>query len=161
MSRFQEALIREFADSAATRIAARAKVKLRKIKEKLSGDDSGLRNAWEEICVQVQGEESFYWQSYQDVMYDIVRTELALVSELERVALWLQTDDGWRWHCDIEDDEQKDTTGTKSAKALAASDESDSVVERIVGEHVLPMAESYSNRNIERYLIDHSSYELD
>ena len=33
----------------------------------LSGDDSGLINVWEEICVQLQNEESFYWDTYVEI----------------------------------------------------------------------------------------------
>ena len=34
----------------------------------LSGNDSGLKNVWEEICVQTQKEESFYWNVYEDLI---------------------------------------------------------------------------------------------
>ena len=34
----------------------------------LSGDDSGLKNVWEEYCVQIQGEESFYIDIYEDIV---------------------------------------------------------------------------------------------
>ncbi len=33
----------------------------------LSGDDSGLKNVWEEYCVQIQGEESFYIHTYENI----------------------------------------------------------------------------------------------
>ena len=29
----------------------------------LSGDDSGLKNVWEEVCVQLQYEESIFWDT--------------------------------------------------------------------------------------------------
>lgn len=32
----------------------------------LSGDDSGLKNVWEVYCVQIQGEESFYIDIYEN-----------------------------------------------------------------------------------------------
>ena len=34
----------------------------------LSGDDSGLKNVWEEYCVQIQGEESYYIDIYEDIV---------------------------------------------------------------------------------------------
>ena len=37
---------------------------LQRIPAELSGDDSGLDTAWDEVCVQVQGEESIFWDAY-------------------------------------------------------------------------------------------------
>ena len=39
-----------------------------------SGDDSGLINVWEEICVQTQKEESFHWNLYED----LIKNEISL-----------------------------------------------------------------------------------
>ncbi len=38
----------------------------------LSGDDTDLVSVWEEICIQVQGQESFDWDAYDYTVYDIV-----------------------------------------------------------------------------------------
>lgn len=38
----------------------------------LSGDDSGLKNIWEEICVQFQWEESFHWDAYEDLIQKVI-----------------------------------------------------------------------------------------
>jgi hypothetical protein len=46
-------------------------INLKKIKGDhllLSGDNSGLKNVWEEICVQTQKEESFHWNVYEDLI---------------------------------------------------------------------------------------------
>ena len=37
-----------------------------------SGDDSGLTNIWEEICVQIQSEYSFQWQSYDNTIDNVI-----------------------------------------------------------------------------------------
>lgn len=42
----------------------------------LSGDDSGLKNTWEEICVHVQGQESFHWEAYKDTIKGLAESEL-------------------------------------------------------------------------------------
>jgi hypothetical protein len=34
----------------------------------LSGDNSGLKNVWEEVCVQTQKEESYHWNAYEDLI---------------------------------------------------------------------------------------------
>ena len=66
MSEIQKSLIREYGKAAATLVCERTITKLEEIKDTLSGDDSPLENAWEEICCQVQGEESIFWDTYQD-----------------------------------------------------------------------------------------------
>ena len=38
----------------------------------VSGDDSVLQNTWEEVCVQVQGEESFFWEIHLDIIEDLL-----------------------------------------------------------------------------------------
>lgn len=42
----------------------------------LSGDDSGLENTWEEICVQAQGEGSFHGDVYEEVISNFIIGEL-------------------------------------------------------------------------------------
>ena len=37
----------------------------------LSGD-SGLKNVWEEVCVQVQDEQSFFWDTYVETMESLL-----------------------------------------------------------------------------------------
>lgn len=100
MSNVEQALIKELADTAAKAIASRVAASLQEITETLSGDDSGLTNAWEEVCVQVQGEESVDWETFREIMSDFVMEELAALPRRDRVALWLQTDDGSSWYSD-------------------------------------------------------------
>lgn len=60
-----------------------------------SGDDSGLANLWDEVCVQVQGEESAMWEIYLDTMSRMIEKQVdTLIVEL-RKAIWLQTDNGF------------------------------------------------------------------
>jgi hypothetical protein len=42
----------------------------------LSGDDSGLANVWDEICIQVQYEHSFYWSAYEETINNLIANEL-------------------------------------------------------------------------------------
>lgn len=69
----------------------------------LSGDDSGLRNVWEEVCVQVQGEESFYWDTYLDVIDDLLTAFVEELSQQDRLALWLRTEAGYDWLDEVND----------------------------------------------------------
>ena len=57
-------------------------------------DDSGLRNSWEEICIQVQGERSLLWDMYDDVVQGMAKGFCDELSSDEMSAIWLQTDSG-------------------------------------------------------------------
>lgn len=39
-------------------------------RSRMSGD-SGLRNVWEEVCVQMQGERSYHWSLYEQHIYSL------------------------------------------------------------------------------------------
>jgi hypothetical protein len=39
----------------------------------MSGDDSPLKNVWDEICVQVQGEHFFCWDLYPDMISEFCK----------------------------------------------------------------------------------------
>jgi hypothetical protein len=43
----------------------------------LSGDDSGLRNVWDEICVQIQYDQSVYWDAYDETTRSVVAAHVA------------------------------------------------------------------------------------
>jgi len=43
----------------------------------LSGDDSGLKNVWEEICVQIQDDYSFHWDVYEDTIENFINGSLS------------------------------------------------------------------------------------
>src|SRR5207244_4032167 len=71
---------------------------LQRLKDcRLSGDDSVLENTWDEICVQVQDQESVYWDAYDATVRMFVETELRRLKRTEMEAVWLQTDAGWDW----------------------------------------------------------------
>ena len=161
MSNMQESLIKEFADFAATATASKVMASLQEITATLSGDDSGLTNAWEEVCVQVQGEESVDWETYREIMNDFVRAELESLPYRDRAALWLQTDDGSSWYLESDGLEQHCTDEDRSADEALVPYELPSIVEYIVEQYLVPTAERFSNRNIEAYLSDESSDEDD
>ncbi|MFM9966942.1 MAG: ankyrin repeat domain-containing protein [Burkholderiales bacterium] len=70
-----------------------------------SGDDSGLENIWEEICVQVQGEESVFFSMYENLIDSCVKTQVKNLTPDEKFVLWLTTDEGLDWVFDNQDDE--------------------------------------------------------
>lgn len=54
----------------------------------LSGDDTGLRNTWEEICVQVRDEESLYWDSvYLPTIEEVLKDGYHQLDKLQKSIL--------------------------------------------------------------------------
>ena len=70
--------------------------------DRTSGEDSGLANVWDEICVQVQLERSFLWFAYARTVHTLVEHQIEQLAPFERSALWLQTDAGIGWSCSHE-----------------------------------------------------------
>jgi hypothetical protein len=105
---------------------------------KLSGSDPGLKNVWDEICVQVQFQESAFWDSYVAVMEQVIAHHLKDLKLELRQAIWLQTDEGIHWEPDPDDS--------------AVPEVDDDMAAYIRAEYVMPQAADWSNARIERYL---------
>lgn len=91
-------LVAAQATAVVDRLAKRVIAQLQRLKDcRLSGDGSVLDNTWDEICVQLQEEESLYWDAYVDTTHAFALAEVNTLSHLERQAIWLQTENGWRW----------------------------------------------------------------
>lgn len=104
----------------------------------LSGDDSVLVSVWEEICVQVQGEQSLHWAAYDETAYRVVELEVGRLPRPVVVALWLETIPGENWLCEQED---------QDASPPYCIDE---VAEHVLG-IVYRMASDWSNRRIRAF----------
>lgn len=86
--------------------------KLIKSTDKASGDDSGLENFWDEFCVQVQQERSYYWNTYLQTLYRWIDDELKKLPDWKLNAIWLDgqkekierdiTDDNYAFLDDID-----------------------------------------------------------
>lgn len=102
-------LVAEHARLLGRRVAEQAVVELDEMRSHLlSGDDSGLTSTWQEICVQVQGEESDSWDAYLLTIHQVVLSGLQGMLPTELKMLWLCTDQGWNWLWDVvnADDDQ-------------------------------------------------------
>lgn len=103
-TRAQDSVVAAVADSAASRIVGATVAWLKAQKAQLSGDDTPLKNVWEEVCVQVQGDESFYWDVYKETAVTDLAARIESLRQHQQVALWLQTDQGFEWTLDQEDE---------------------------------------------------------
>lgn len=113
--------------------------------EMLSGDDSGLKNVWEEICVQVQDEESFFWDAYVETMSDLLAGFVELLESDARLALWAVTDEGWRYV----NDHHADGDGVADVPAV------DDEIVSMLKDKLLSEAASYSNTRIAKFVNRH------
>ena len=134
-------LLKEFAKEIAVRIAKKTIYALQKIKITQSGDDSGLKNAWDEICVQIQDDESSFWSAYEETVQSWVFGYIEELRSHEKLVIWLQTEQGWDWAYDNE--EQSD-----GYPAILVED----IVEFVTQEYIYSKAACWSNNRIKNYM---------
>ena len=139
---FQEKILLDIAKRNFERIATNTIRNMQGYKDGLlSGDDTVLKNAWDEICVQVQYERSFYWFAYLEMMEQYVRYEVQKLSEEIQMALWIETSEGYDWSGEVGD---------------VPSDVESSIVDHIIHAHVLEQAADWTNERI-RYFLERTA----
>jgi hypothetical protein len=157
MNNFQDKLVKRNADESCERICQKVIKALQGMKEaNLSGDDSGLENSWDEICVQVQGEESFSSDAYQDTALQFIHAEVKLIPSMDAQAIWLQTDNGFDWANDVDESNNTDgdSAANKTDNTLPPANDDD-IENYILKEFVLREAGNWSNSKIRKYLDTH------
>jgi hypothetical protein len=105
----------------------------------LSGDDSGLINTWDEICVQQQIEHSFSWHAYVATMDAVIEYRISQLKPYELEAVWLLTGQGEDWDCVLDDERERYPV-------------SDSDVVAYLQDELLTAATNWSNSRIQGYL---------
>ncbi len=133
-------IVSAVAKAAAVRITRQVIRDLQRMKSTLSGDDSVLKTTWDEICVQIQYEQSFHWEAYDATVYGIVEGYVGKLPKHESDAIWLQSNAGSDWSCEEPED--------REPNPVLQTD----VVNYIIQEHVYAEAERWSNARIEAYL---------
>jgi hypothetical protein len=141
-------VITPFAEAICKRVARKSISQLQRMTSgSLSGDDAGLENIWDEICAQVQYQESIHWDLYDDIVRDVVRIGTKELQRHEREAIWLQTSQGDDWFFGDEE--------TREQYPVCEDD----IVEYLMREHIYSSAANWTNKRIREYL-DHD-YEID
>ena len=110
----------------------------------LSGPDSGLATVWDEICAQVQFEQSYYWELYDATAHQCVAGLVAELKEYEQFALWLQSEAGWSWEWDLEHGQ---TNESDRPEFLL-----DDVIDYVVSDFIYKAAGQWQNRRIRTYI---------
>jgi hypothetical protein len=106
----------------------------------LPGEDSGFKNTWDEICVQVQYNRSFYWDAYDLTVRSYLSFHVENLVDFEREAVWLQTPEGEDWDC--EDDIERNLYPVSN----------EDIVAYIANSFVYANAERWSNSRIRNYI---------
>ncbi len=107
-----------------------------------SGDDSGLRDAWDEVCVQVQDDFSPLWPAYLDTIRAFLTKHCERMPSRDLHSIWRGTDAGFDWLRDVEDGLEDGEIPTYCIE---------DVVEEVL-ENVLEKAGDWTNPRIRRYL---------
>jgi len=105
----------------------------------MSAEDSGLRNVWDEICVQQQWEHSFSWGAYLATIEAFIEARLETLRPYELDALWLLTREGDDWDSELE--EEREIYPVMRCDVLA-----------YLQDELLSLALNWSNERISRYL---------
>ncbi len=112
--------------------------------EMLSGD-SGLKNVWEEICVQVQFEHSIFWETYVETFEALLAGDVEMLDVDARLALWTLTESGRDY---IDDHHADDEAG------LDIPVDADEIV-AMLSDGLLSAAADHESPSIERFLQRH------
>jgi len=137
-------IVSELAEVVCKRIARQTRMALTKMTDcQLSGEDSPLKNTWEEICVRCQGEESIFGSAYGDTIRSIVREFVQKLQRFEIEAIWLQTDNAF----DLTDEEYERESSGEKRPAINES----SVVDYIIQNHIYSLAGDWSNKRIREF----------
>ena len=139
-------IVSEHARALASQIGLQVASDLKRTREPLlSGDDSGLTSVWQEICAQVQGEESVFWDAYVQIMRDYVLSRLQTVSAPELEMLWLRTESGWDWLWDV-------VNAKKGEAHPHPGVDQEAIAHWIVQEFLKPLAEEDDSKSVARFL---------
>jgi len=134
-------IVRDLAEATAKRVTRRAILALQRMTDCLGGgDDSELKNTWEEVCVQVQFEQSVMWDAYEQTMCAFLAGGVELLRTHEREALWLQTPQGEDWDCEDETDREPYPVFNID------------IIQYLLRAHLLAEAERWSNPRIRAYM---------
>ena len=167
---YKDKIITAVAEKACEQVAAAVIKVLRADKESLlSGNDSGLQNVLDEICVQIRGESSIYWDDYLDTAKRVIETEVGNLDKSEIEAIWLQTDKGEDWDRDNQSEEEANIVNHSASEfpfidivshhepidaKIPESVEYDmeDIAEYIWDNYVYDKAKYFTNKRIQKYL---------
>ncbi len=140
------------ASNVSAMVADAAQASLMRSRHVLSGEDSGLETTWDEICVQVQGDQTAYWDAYEAAMRDAVLGVLPYLAATMREVLWLHTSQGWDVLDALRDDEESGLTCQADYEKPEIPVDDEDIARHIIDNDLLQLARNYTNSAIEDFL---------
>ena len=138
----EDLIVGDLAEALCKRMANQVRAELQGANHRgMSGPDSVLQNTWDEICVQLQWEESVMWDAYEETVKAVVGGLVAELSRYELEAIWLQTGEAW----DSDDSGEELPEGKRPGVYVEA------VEQYVIKDYVYPMASDWSNSQIRAY----------
>jgi len=147
---YKAKIIRHVSHKACEEISAKVVKILRKMTEGMqSGDDTPLKNIWDEVCVQVQDEYSVMWDYYLETISSMIEKEVCMLDDLVIGAIWLQTDEGDDWADEIQDRIHDGEIHEYDQESVDYN--LDDINEYILNEYVLITASEWTNKRIDKF----------
>jgi hypothetical protein len=142
----EDRIVSELADAVCKRIVRQTRMALTKMTDcRLSGDDSPLKNSWEEICVQCQDENSIFCSAYEDTIRKFVRMFMQKLQRFEIEAVWLQTT---ALYDDMTDEEFDRMQAAEERPAINEA----SVEDHIIQNYIYSLAGDWTNKRIRKFI---------
>ena len=104
-----------------------------------SGDDTPLKNLWDEVCVQIQSGESVMWDAYLHTIESIIFDSVNKLKLPIKQAIWLLTQEGMQW-----EDGDGDLKGVPYCEV--------EITAYILNKFVFANAADWNNKRIREYL---------
>jgi hypothetical protein len=150
---YEKKIVSYVSDIACKKITKNIIRDLKNMKESLqSGNDSGLKTIWDELCVQAKVEYSVMWDAYEDTMLRMIEAEID-IQKLDKTvigAIFLQTDAGGDWEREIED--KIEDGEIKEWDQENVDYDIEKVCLYIIEEYIMKTAQDYTNKRIEKFI---------
>ena len=150
-------VLKKFANEIAERVSRKAMKALREITAINIEADSELKNVWEELCVQLQVGQFYFWDSYDEMSHEWVCKYVYELKEHEVLALWFQTEEGreWLWTPVMSDEHYGELDDNEREHYMPESEYPpvfiDDITEYIVAEYLYDKAAGWSNKRIRAF----------
>lgn len=134
----EESILKSLVEAVEARIERQVIAKLQRMKGLWPDEPSSLKSLWDEVCVQMQSEQTFAWDAIDETVRTVVTVKVAKLPAHERAALWLKTDKGIDWT--YSDEKERDPYPVDSAD----------VVEDLT-RHIYSAACNWTNRRLRKH----------
>lgn len=112
-------------------------------------DQYYLVNLWDDVCYQLQREQSYYWRHYDDMIMVYVISRIKELNKHEANAIWLQTEDSYDYLIEMNDNKISVDSEFESLKSSICVND---IARYIVNKYVYTQAENWRNDKLRKEL---------